>query len=776
MLHREMNTPVEVRRRPRAVRGCGEGPPRRVPGPGAPPARQIRFLLAWAREEALEEQLADSQVPLEGAAVTVDDQGGHHLDDEVRAHRDLSREIAQRSSLTQIPTPHREPRIGHPLRQAWGGALTWTCALLLALAGLAGCPTVPQPSEPRPIDLDGDGSPADLDCDDQDPLRFPGNAEACDGVDNDCDGVVPDDEVDEDLDEELACFDCDDTLNWMNHQDDDEDGFSPCDGDCLDWWPLAHPGADEDPCDGYDTDCDGSMSDDELDQDGDGQRACEGDCDDLDPTVDTLDLDGDGVTGCDGDCLDINPAVHPGLEEVCDGWDNDCDGTRDDVPFTGSFPTGEVLLEDVVWATLYGEVDGDNAGYWMTGLGDMNGDGYGDIAVATSPFSDRAPGRAARVHIVYGPVCGEASLAMEPVGVSGAEVLGWGDVSYVGDVNGDGYDDLHMSGAIFFGPLEGTLSYSTDWDIAFVNWDQWERKFPIVHGPDLNGDGIADMAVGDVRGHPLGRVAIFYGPFAAGVYDLDAPDALLVGPASTFSTRFGFSFASPGDLDGDGFADLVVGAFFANEGGAAEPWYGSAYVFAGPFVGTRTADEAEGVIRGTIPGGRFGRIVEAVGDMDGDGVPEFAVAAPGPFSSSNAALYVFGGAATGEGAATDNLLSFDQWTDGSRRTVAVGTGFATPESPQIAVADSLWPVQASTDSGRVTILGIDGPEATLVGGFPANRASASSDLDGNGSLDLIVAGGGEDHLAAGGVRVILANGPPDGARQKDRSDHGPLTR
>jgi len=168
-------------------------------------------------------------------------------------------------------------------------------------------------------DGDGDGSSTcDGDCDDLDPTVYPGAAELCDGLDNNCDGVLPVDEADM-----------------------DGDGLSTCDGDCDDSNADVYPGA-PDLCDAVpDTNCDGVPDPGEVDDDGDGMDECDGDCDDTDPGVydgapelcdgldndcdgalggDELDDDGDGYTECDGDCDDGDAVVYP-METWCDGDD-----------------------------------------------------------------------------------------------------------------------------------------------------------------------------------------------------------------------------------------------------------------------------------------------------------------------------------------------------------------------------------------------------------------------------------------------------------------------
>ncbi len=97
------------------------------------------------------------------------------------------------------------------------------------------------------VDGDGDGwTAAEGDCDDDDPTAYPGADELCDGVDNDCDGSLPQDEADLDL-----------------------DGQATCEGDCDDTLDHVYVGAPE-LCNGVDDDCDGDLPDDEIDDDGDG--------------------------------------------------------------------------------------------------------------------------------------------------------------------------------------------------------------------------------------------------------------------------------------------------------------------------------------------------------------------------------------------------------------------------------------------------------------------------------------------------------------------------
>jgi hypothetical protein len=151
-------------------------------------------------------------------------------------------------------------------------------SFLVALLGVAGA---------SDADEDGDGhSIADGDCNDGDAEIHPGADERCNGVDDDCNGIVPGDE-----------------------DDSDGDGWRVCGGDCDDAEGAVNPGLAE-ACDGLDNDCD--------------------------PATDELaDGDLDGFSICDGDCDDGEPRANPGRPEVCDGVDNDCNGGADDLDLDG---------------------------------------------------------------------------------------------------------------------------------------------------------------------------------------------------------------------------------------------------------------------------------------------------------------------------------------------------------------------------------------------------------------------------------------------------------
>ena len=184
--------------------------------------------------------------------------------------------------------------------------------------------------------------------------------------------------------------------------------------------------------------------------------------------------------------------------------------------------------------------------------------------------------------------------------------------------------------AYVYSGADGSILYQKDGGAA-GDWFGW---FVSTAG-DVNGDGKADFIVGAPFADPGGR------SLAGSAYVYSGADGSLLYQRDGGATgdEFGYSVSTAGDVNGDGKADFIVGAYLADPGGKGDA--GSAYIYSG----------ADGSILyqkdGVATGDQFGESVSAAGDVNGDGKADFIVGAPfaDPGGRSLAgSAYVYSGA------------------------------------------------------------------------------------------------------------------------------------
>ena len=657
------------------------------------------------------------------------------------------------------------------------------------------------------------------DCDDETSSVHPGAPETCDGIDNDCDGVVDD---------------------VIRYEDRDGDGWGNVDvvvgcdgsalaGDCDDLDPRRHPDVEE-VCDGIDNDCNALVDDGiaqyHVDADGDGfgdpnDASCDpdhgieqgGDCVDDDPTIHPdaieicdgvdqncddgidegpwyVDTDGDGYAGdvvhtgaCSSsehsvitDCDDEDDTVHPDVtEDLCDGYDSDCDGSVDEdapvqvtytdadgdgyhgteAPPTCDVPEGHGLVADdcddtdiavnpaVVSDTCDG-VDSDCDGAVDEDLGgasfmlypDHDGDGFGSNEHAGTEACEptvgwvEVRGDCDDDEPIVHPGATETCNAVDDDCNGTVDDVLTGMPAWYADADGDGF-----GGGV---PLEQCDPVSGH---VLVDGD-CDESDPAIHpdAPDYCDDGLDSNCDGIVED------CAFDG-------DIDLAGADLT-VSWGGSSRLGAQIHIAGDVLGDGGHDLVVAALDEVYPGTPDP-VGAVIVFDGDTTGL---DDGSGGIwlHGTGIDGEFGSAITG-GDLDHDGFDDLVIGAPG---DSHGEVFLFHGPLVdGDAASVPSIVGEPGDFLGSALASggdANGDGLddlllGAPEADRVVLMAS--PVHsASVTAAWLTV--------TANPGDDAGRTVALADVDGSGLADLVIGAPGRDVSGTddGAIAVFLDAG------------------
>ena len=493
------------------------------------------------------------------------------------------------------------------------------------------------------------------------------------------------------------------------------------------------------------------------------------------------DIDGDGVadfavTASSTDRgLDVNegPVNAGAVHVVLGGTDVGSDGLI----------TAQSLLADGNGFSLFGSATLRQIGSDLSGTGDINGDGFDDFVISQrfQAGQDVTTG-VGRATVVFGSEdLGAANIDLSNLstldgfiieGVSENDQLAQ-DASNIGDVNGDGIDDLLLStpatdtstdssvgtAYLVFGSTdlgEGGSFDLTTLDgtngIAFLGVDSSDfAGFAVTGLGDFNGDGVDDFAVAAYLADPedgeiRGETYVVYGGTELGadggtvnLGDIDGLNGVtIVGSGVTGSTNAGFDVEGIGDVNSDGFADILIGAPTFNDGttrfatGASYVVFGSDEAFADRTIDLGNLSEDEGfAIFGDIQNARFGENVASAGDFNGDGIPDLAI-------------------------------GIDDATVGENRSAGeVFVLYGRGESGPITVRDTFEVSVAqfgTTDDDEIDGTGEGEIIDALSGDDMIDGAAGDDTLYGNEGADTVFGGAGDDTLYGDDETEITGSG------------------
>lgn len=512
-------------------------------------------------------------------------------------------------------------------------------------------------------------------------------------------------------------------------------------------------------------------------------------------TPSPVDADGDGAAA-DVDCDDSDPARSPAFPEVCfDGIDNDCDGGPDPTCMSG------LHLLDEVGIYLSGEYGGV-AGEVLSAAGDVDLDGYGDFVVGY-PDAGALDGtrHGGAVWLVRGPVRESGALAELASAELRSEDDAWlgSSLAYAGDVDGDGRGEVvvgapgwgNYGAALVLGyapidPRRGTFEAEAVVAGGFVSTDQGQSTVrstgnAVAGDCDIDGDGRADLVIGAygsriVSGY-AGAALVAYAPFQ-GESDASGAGAVVWGAVEDpsgwdWGSTAGRSVACAGDVNGDGYGDVLVGAS-SHDNDMGEN-AGEAWLFHGPVSGDLYLEDAAARLVGEAPHDLAGFLVAAAGDVDADGHADLLVGALGVSDNGSDArdVYLLLGPVGGTRSLADADAVFHtgwgEWDDDSPM-IAGGSDFNGDGFDDVVIGNNDHHADGADFAGYAGATVYFGPPAgpytfwdadvALVGSEAWSNAGSSvtfaGDVNADGLDDLLV--GDPTHDGSGMVYLLHGGG------------------
>jgi Ca2+-binding RTX toxin-like protein len=465
---------------------------------------------------------------------------------------------------------------------------------------------------------------------------------------------------------------------------------------------------------------------------------------------------------------------------------------------------GAVNLDDIALGTggfkITGELAGDIAGFSVSEAGDVNGDSIGDVIVGVRR-NDAGGTESGAAYVVYGAAGGLSGVNLDDIalGTGGFKITGEAasdhagfSVSEAGDVNSDGIDDVIVGANVNDGLGAAYVVYGAAGGLSGVNLDDIamgvgglkmsgeafddSAGISVSEAGDVNGDGIDDFIVGaflnDAGGTNSGAAYVVYGAAGGPVVNLDdiamgTGGFKITGEAA--GDIAGWSASAIGDVNNDGFVDLIVGGNNNDAGGSNS---GAAYVVYGAasgLSGVNLDDIALGTggfkIVGEAANHQAGVSVSTAGDINGDGIDDLIVGAAQNDAGGFGAAYVVYGAAGG--LTNVNLDDIAVGTGGFRITgeaILDVAGFSVSQAGDVngdgfddMIVGAFLNDAGGNDSGAAYVI----HGGNFTGAVTHMGSENNDDLGGNAGDNVMIGGLGNDTLSGNGGGDVLRGGHGD---------------